>query len=309
MSQLLQPANVTPLKPQLGQQNSFLAQRAGPSPASFDEFASPVVANGLKLRASGGRRAATAREGHDVSLARAHATACRTAPATTGSRPTVFATTTTSSKRSRTPSCNFGRSHDTNLQGRAAVGAHGARRSDGILSTATSTPPLSRFDEDADSLRLGAQAPANAESHAARLRDLPGRARRRAAGDAFALPNRSAGLQRRRPAHLSAPARLSIQSGFLAARRTTTSMGSHSLLASGRSLISGERTNRQLGLYTYAYFNVTPTLAVTAGVSLDSIDNPLTDEEATRTPSSASPGDRRRTRPCAQRRSRPCSVA
>jgi hypothetical protein len=68
VSQLLQPANVTPLKPQLGQQNLVLAQRAGPSPTSFDELDSPVLANGLKLRASaaGGSQGT---EGHDVSLA------------------------------------------------------------------------------------------------------------------------------------------------------------------------------------------------------------------------------------------------
>ena len=71
VAQLLQPANVTPIKPQLGQQNLFIAQRAGPSHASFDEFASPVITNGLKLRASavaGGNGSS----GDDVSLAGLH---------------------------------------------------------------------------------------------------------------------------------------------------------------------------------------------------------------------------------------------
>ena len=52
VAQLLQPANIGPIKPQLAQQNLFIAQRAGPSHASFDELASPVITNGLKLRAS-----------------------------------------------------------------------------------------------------------------------------------------------------------------------------------------------------------------------------------------------------------------
>ena len=71
VSQLLQPANVTPIKPQLGQQNLFIAQRAGPSHTSFDELDSPVIANGLKLRASavGGSNGI---EGDDVTLAGLH---------------------------------------------------------------------------------------------------------------------------------------------------------------------------------------------------------------------------------------------
>jgi hypothetical protein len=71
VSQLLQPANVAPIKPQLAQQNLFIAQRAGPSHTSFDELTAPVLTNGLKLRASavtGGNGAA----GDDVALAGLH---------------------------------------------------------------------------------------------------------------------------------------------------------------------------------------------------------------------------------------------
>lgn len=71
VSQLLQPATLTPIKPQLGQQNLVLAQRAGPSAPSFDEFDAPIVANGLKLRASAvGGTNETA--GHDVALGGLH---------------------------------------------------------------------------------------------------------------------------------------------------------------------------------------------------------------------------------------------
>src|SRR6185436_12657471 len=71
VSQLLQPTSVAPVKPQLGQENSVLAQRAGPSPTAFDELDSPVVRNGLKLRASAAMGSNNT-EGHDVSLAGLH---------------------------------------------------------------------------------------------------------------------------------------------------------------------------------------------------------------------------------------------
>jgi tetratricopeptide (TPR) repeat protein len=52
VAQLLQPANVTPIKPQLGQPGLNLAQRIGPSPLSFDEFSAPIARHGPRLSAS-----------------------------------------------------------------------------------------------------------------------------------------------------------------------------------------------------------------------------------------------------------------
>ncbi len=68
---------------------------------------------------------------------------------------------------------------------------------------------------------------------------------------------------------------MSVQSGALAARESLTTRP-----ASAPPESRNERTNRQLGLYTYAYFNPVPSLTVTAGVSFDSIDNAVADEEA-----------------------------
>jgi hypothetical protein len=49
----------------------------------------------------------------------------------------------------------------------------------------------------------------------------------------------------------------------------------------GSSTFSTERTSRQVGLYSYAYFDPLPTVTLTAGVSFDSVDNPYNAEEAT----------------------------
>ena len=153
VSQLLQPANVTPLKPQLGQQNLVLAQRAGPSPTSFDEFVSPVVANGLKVRASastGGQGT----EGHDVSLAglrnRVSYSAGHYRFATDGFRENNdFEQELTNSFVQYRPT------YDTNLQAelRSTRTEHGdltAFFNKDVYSS------LVRVDEDADSVRLGA---------------------------------------------------------------------------------------------------------------------------------------------------------
>jgi Flp pilus assembly protein TadD len=52
VAQLLQPANVTPIKPQLGQPGLNLTQRIGPSPLSFDEFSAPIARQGPRLSLS-----------------------------------------------------------------------------------------------------------------------------------------------------------------------------------------------------------------------------------------------------------------
>src|SRR5262249_36089062 len=51
-SQLLQPLNLTPVQPQLGQLGSLGADRAGPRDLAFTEFAPLVTANGLRFEMS-----------------------------------------------------------------------------------------------------------------------------------------------------------------------------------------------------------------------------------------------------------------
>ncbi len=51
-SQLLQPANLTPISPQLGQASPLLVSRAGPSELAFSGLAPLVTTNGLRFQAS-----------------------------------------------------------------------------------------------------------------------------------------------------------------------------------------------------------------------------------------------------------------
>jgi tetratricopeptide (TPR) repeat protein len=51
-SQLLQPANLTPIQPQLGQASPLLVSRAAPSELAFTELAPLVTTNGLRFQAS-----------------------------------------------------------------------------------------------------------------------------------------------------------------------------------------------------------------------------------------------------------------
>jgi hypothetical protein len=52
-SQLLQPLNVTPIQPRLGEANLFLVSTQGPSQQSFNEFNPMFSRNGLTLQTSG----------------------------------------------------------------------------------------------------------------------------------------------------------------------------------------------------------------------------------------------------------------
>ncbi len=154
VSQLLQPANITPLKPQLGQQNLFLAQRAGASATSFDELAPPVVANGLKLRASAAT-GGNSTDSHDVSLAGLRDGVSYSAGhyrfATDG-----FRENNDFDQEVANAFIQYRPTEDTNLQAelRSARTAHGdltAFFNRDLYSSVV------RLDEDATSLRLGAQ--------------------------------------------------------------------------------------------------------------------------------------------------------
>jgi Tfp pilus assembly protein PilF len=276
VSQLLQPANVAPLKPQLGQQNLFLAQRAGPSPASFDELSSPIVANGLKLRASAAA-GGNGTDGHDVSLAGLRDTVSYSAGhyrfSTDG-----FRDNNDFEQEVANAFLQFRPSYDTNLQGevRSVRTEHGDL---GIFFNRDFYSPYVRLAEDADSLRLGAMhrlTPQHTLLGSVIYQDVLASV---GAADAITLQTdqRAYNVDVQ---HIFGTEKLSIQSGLLAARQNNDEHGMIFSPELGPVPLTEERTNRQLGLYTYAYLNVTPSLELTAGVSFDSVDNPLTDEQA-----------------------------
>ena len=274
VSQLLQPANVTPLKPQLGQQNLVIAQRAGPSPASYDEFDPPVVANGLKLRASGAA-GGNGVEGHDVSLAglrdRVSYSAGHYRFSTDG-----FRENNDFEQEVANAFVQYRPGYDTNLQAEI----RSTRSEHGDLTAFFNRDLYSsvvRFDEDIDSLRLGAQ------HRLTRNHTLLGSLIYQE-GDAgfkggdgfevrFDLLDYSGDFQ-----HIYDAGNISVQSGVLAAHQT---WDENVTFFGGAPIGSVERINRHLAAYTYAYFDPLPSLTITAGVSLDSIENPYSDEEAT----------------------------
>jgi Tfp pilus assembly protein PilF len=271
VSQLLQPANVTPLKPQLGQQNLFLAQRAGPSATSFDELDSPVVANGLKLRASAAT-GSNSTDGHDVSLAGLRDSVSYSA-GHYGFSTDGFRENNDFEQELANAFIQYRPTHDTNLQAEL----RSARTEHGDLTAFFHRDvyvPLVRFGEDVNSLRLGAQHRLT-QNHtllgSVIYQDGFSTVR---AGEMFGLrtDGRDYDVDVQ---HIYEGGSVSVQSGALAARRNLddeTTLGS--------TVIIEEGTTRQFGLYTYAYFNPVPSLTVTAGASLDRIDNAIVEEEA-----------------------------
>ena len=273
VSQLLQPANVTPIKPQLGQQNLVIAQRAGPSATSFDELDSPLVANGLKLRASGAA-GGNGVEGHDVSLAglrdRVSYSAGHYRFATDG-----FRENNDFEQEVANAFVQYRPSYDTNLQAEL----RSTRSEHGDLTAFFNRDLFSsivRQEEDMDSLRLGAQHRL-ARNHTllGSLIYQEGDEGYTAGGFAVDSARRDYGADLQ---HIYRSANISVQSGALAARQNADD---EITPLAGATALSVERTNRQLGLYTYAYFDPLPSLSVTAGVSLDSIENSFGDEHET----------------------------
>jgi Tfp pilus assembly protein PilF len=273
VSQLLQPANVTPLKPQLGQQNLVIAQRAGPSAASFDELDSPVIANGLKLRASGAVGSKGV-EGHDVSMAglrdRVSYSAGHYRFSTDG-----FRENNDFEQEVANAFIQYRPSHDTNLQAelRSTRAEHGDVRSFFNRDLFSS---IVRQEEDMGSLRLGAQ------HRLARNHTLlgsviyqEGTAGYTAGGFDVDSDRHDYGIDL---GHIYRAGNVSVQSGALAAHQTADD---GITFFAGAPVLNQERTNRQAGLYTYAYFDPLPSLSITAGVSLDSIENSFGDSHET----------------------------
>src|SRR5262245_41248004 len=285
VSQLLQPANVTPLKPQLGQQNLVLAQRTGPSPSSFDELDSPVLADGLKLRASaaGGSQGT---EGHDVSLSglrdRVSYSAGHYRFATDG-----FRENNDFEQELANAFVQYRPTYDTNLQAELRSSSSEQGDANTFFNRDVYSPRL-RQREDADSLRLGAMhrlTPSHTLLASVIYQDV--------SGGLVTPPDALNGggtldVDRNDYSvdvqHLYT-GRLRIESGALAVRQgqsTEAQLFPPLSLPVSAGFLSFEETNRQFALYSYAHFDPLPSLTVTAGVSLDHIDNDLlqVDEDA-----------------------------
>lgn len=278
VSQLLQPANVTPLKPQLGQQNLVLAQRMGPSPTSFDDFDSPVLANGLKLRAS----AATGShetEGHDVSLAglrdRLSYSAGHYRFSTDG-----FRENNDLDQEVANAFVQYRPTSETALQAEL----RSTRTEQGDLTAFFNRDRYdasARLHEDADSLRLGAMRRLNS-SHT-----LLGSFIYQEVDNELATPALTARFDRSDSGfdvqHIYRTSDLRIQSGALAAQQDQTldlTFPPPPGLPVPPLTSSVDQTGRQLVLYSYAYFDPLPSLTLTTGVSLDHVDNAFADEDA-----------------------------
>jgi Tfp pilus assembly protein PilF len=277
VSQLLQPANVTPLKPQLGQENMVLAQRAGPSATSFDALDSPVVGNGLRLRASAST-GGNGTEGHDVSAAglrdRLSYSAGHYRFATDG-----FRDNNDFEQEVANAFIQYRPTFDTNLQAelRSMSAEHGHMAAYFNRDVYSS---LVRFDEDVDSLRLGAMhrlTPSHTLLSSVIFQDVQ---------TGLATPNVVAARGDRRDysvdfQHIYDRGALRIQSGALTSRQNGT-VETRYFIPGAPPFTSDVQDGRQLTLYSYAYFDALPSLTLTAGVSLDHIDNFLlnVDEDA-----------------------------
>lgn len=275
ISQLLQPANVAPLKPQLGQQNLVLAQRMGPSPTSFDELDSPVLANGLKLRAS----AATGShetDGHDLSLAGIHDRVSYSAGhyrfSTDG-----FRENNGFDQEVANAFVQYRPTSDTNL----LAELRSTRMEQGDLSVFFNRDlyaRTSRLNEDADSVRFGVSQ---------RLKPnhtLLGSFIYQDVQTELTTPNVFAAHFDRQDhgvevQHIYNAGHLRIQSGALVALQDQI-LETKYLIPGPPPFSSQDQEGRQLALYSYAYFDPAESLTVTAGVSLDHIDNAYADEDA-----------------------------
>jgi tetratricopeptide (TPR) repeat protein len=275
-AQLLQPANTAPVKPQLGQPNSFIAQRFGPSALSFDELDSPVIANGPELRTSavgGGNGTA----GHDVAIA--------------GLRDRVsyggghYRFTTDGFRENNDVDQGVGNAF---IQYRPSDATHlqaelrAVRGEFGDLTTMFDSrlySPILRQAEQADSLRLSAQHRL-AQSQILLGSLIVQDARAQAASGAFfsfASDHRAydADVQ-----YVYSGGAVDIQSGLAVARRDTDALRSFAQPGGGSLDLRSIEHRRQFGLYSYAHYRPVTSLTLTLGVALDDIESNLVAKDA-----------------------------
>lgn len=275
VSQLLQPANVTPIKPQLAQQNLHIAQRMGPSHVSFDELASPVLTNGLKLRASavGGSNGIS---GDDITLAGLHDRVSYGAGhyrfQTDG-----FRDNNDLDQRIANGFIQLRLSQDTSLQGEL----RSARVEHGDLSTFFNREfyfPTVRYDEAVDSLRIGGRqqlTPNQVLLGSLIIQDVESSVM----DDAFDMLSEEQGFS----LDLQNIARLGgtiVQSGLVSAQHDQTNANSALIPGIGEIVETIEEDSRQLGIYSYVTVRPLNRLTLTVGASLDRIDVGSTTEDA-----------------------------
>jgi Tfp pilus assembly protein PilF len=275
VSQLLQPANLTPIKPQLAQPNLFIAQRAGPSPTSYDELDSPLVANGLKLRASAAA-GDNGTGGTDVTLAGLHDDLSYSIGyygfATDGFRPNNDL-----DQRVGNAFLQWRPSAATSLQAelRSVSGEQGDLT---MRFNRDFYLPTLRSDESADSLRFGVKQELSGK-HVLLGSVIVQDVTSSNTDTAFAV-----GLEQQghtlEVQHIRTSESVTLQSGFVVTNQDETLESRLSL--PGRGPVVDMRSNdlRRRGLYSYVHFNPSSGLTLTAGLSVDDIEMPLLASDA-----------------------------
>jgi len=275
VAQLLQPINLTPIKPQLGRPTSFVTRALAPSDRAFNEFGPLVTKSGERIEVSalGGSMETFA---DDVSVAGLHDRFSYSVGQyrfkTDGFRPNNDL-----DEKLANAFFQYRPNQRTGFQAEL----RSARSEQGFV--------LKHFDpdyfdtelrqhEDADSLRLGVRRDLN-DNHtllvSAIYQDV----------SADGLRGSSISIYDTHEAHsldtqvISRGERHQMQSGLSYARSSISTEAR--LFVPGIVDVFNDIEGHQtfLNLYSYAHLSPTPQLEITAGVSADKIADPLVDEQ------------------------------
>ena len=275
VSQLLQPANLTPIKPQLAQPNLFIAQRAGPSPISFDELDSPLVTNGLRLRASGAA-GENGTGGTDVTLAGLHDDLSYSVGyygfATDGFRPNNDL-----DQRVGNAFLQWRPTAATSLQ--AELRSVSSEQGDLNMRFNRDFYSLTqRAEENADALRFGVKQQLSGRDvllGSVILQDVTSSATNSAFAGRLEQQGRTLEVQ-----HIRTSESVTLQSGLVVTGQDETLESRLSLPGFGSVVNARSDDLRRRGLYSYAHFHPTTSVTLTAGLSVDDIDTALIASDA-----------------------------
>jgi hypothetical protein len=275
VSQLLQPINLTPIKPQLGRPTGFVTRALAPSDRAFNEFGPLVTKSGERIEVSalGGSMETFA---GDVSVAGLHDEFSYSVGLyrfkTDGFRPNNDL-----DEKLANAFFQYRPNQRTGFQAEL----RSARSEQGFV--------LRHFDpgyfdtelrqhEDADSLRLGARRDLN-DNHtllvSAIYQDVSGDALR---GSSISIYDTHRGYSLDTQV-ISRSERRQIQSGLSYARSSISTEAR--ILVPGIADIFNDIEGHQtlLNLYSYAHLSPTARLEITVGVSADKISDALFDEQ------------------------------
>jgi Tfp pilus assembly protein PilF len=275
VSQLMQPANVTPVKPQVGQPEMFISQRVGPSGTSFDELDSPVLTNGLKFRASA-VRGGNATAGEDVTVAGLHDRVSYSVGyydfETDGFREN------NDLDQSVVSAFVQGRlSHATNLQAEL----RSVRTKQGDLTMRFDPDlylPMVRFEEDADSIRLGGKQQLSRRDVLLGSLITQDASATIANGDSTQIRLEQRGYNADIQ-HIHTGQSVQIQSGLVFAQQNEDSVARSSFPGLPPLSIEATGESNQYGLYSYAYLDPTSTLTLVVGASWDRIEDTFVEDD------------------------------